>query len=663
MSSNIQKTKEELRKYDIFKGIVAILIGILLLLSTLLGGSETGDIASGRTDTGSTAAISTGEPAAGEEAQAIEISAPLLVAPQPDSELTTGSVPFSGTGTPGSQVAIVAGSQELGRTPVTENGDWELEVEMEPGIEEIVLQALDSDGALAASSNPISFTVSDGTEEIAFAADSLSEPSDGVIVVSGSGPPGYSVSISLNGEEAASSGIDEDGAWSSDVKTGDEAADVSASLISPEGEIIETISIGQIEAPIAAPEIDTPGEEVTAGPLTLTGTGQPGTTINVSTGGDELGTAVVDDDGTWSLDTSLPEGDNEIEAVMLDEDGNPTQPAAILTLTLSAPLAPQVVASRLSLPNFSALTGALDWSGEAEPDTQVALLVNGEPAEIVTADSDGNWSLNFTLEPGAQEIAFGRLDEEGNILSQTEPQTIEVPGELPRITLPEFSLPDNLLALVGQAPGETASDTNGAATEQESLLAGIDLNGIELPTLLLPAGLIEWNGRAEPGSDVAFLVDGDVVDQTTAEEDGRFSFTSDLAGDGDHTIQLAVLGENGDLVAESSELLLKIADLDLPTIEIPQGAGEGETVTVSGSAGAGETVEVTADGQTVGEATADENGRWSLELDSLPGASNLRAQLLGEDGNPLLQSVPLFLAGLAGGETSAEETYAVPDLV
>ena len=568
MSIRINKTKEELRNYDIFKGIVAVLIGILLLLSNFLGGAEPDEISAGGRNTGSTP-TATAEVAV----QEVAITAPVLVAPAAGSELQTGPVSFSGTGTKDSQVAVVDGSRELGRAPVSSNGDWELVAEMDPSIKEITLQALDSDGNVAASSDPIPFTVSDDAEEIAFEADPLPEPYDGVLVVSGSGPPGYSVTISLNDAEATSSEIDDSGAWSADVETGTETADVSASLISPDGENVETISLGQVEAAVAAP---------------------------------------------------------------------------------------QVIAYRLLLPDFNPLTGTPGWSGEAEPDSQVALLVNGELVETVTADSDGKWVLNYKLDPDKQEIAFASLDADSNVVSQTEPQTIEIPGELPQVTLPEFSLPDNLLAMAEQAPGEAGSDAADAATEQERLLAGVDLNRVALPTLLLPATRIEWNGRTEPGSEIAFLVDGEIIDQTTADEDGRFSFTVDLIGEGDHIVQIGVLGDNGELVAESFEIPIKLADLALPTIEIPQVAAGGEPVTVIGTANAGDTVEVTADGEPVGETTADENGRWSLQLDSLPDASVLRAQLPGADGTPLLQSVPLFLSSLGAAVTAAGEATTTP---
>jgi uncharacterized lipoprotein YbaY len=573
MSEKLSKTKEELRRYDIFKTIVAILIGILLLL-TLLGGGEPEEnavVGSGADSTAESGA----EEAADEPQQVVEISIPVLTAPEPGSELLSGPVPFSGSGTPGSLTAIVSAGQELGRTPVDENGSWELTVALDPAVEEIELHALDDAGNVAAKTAAIPFSVSDGQEEIAFTADPLPEAAGGIILLSGTGTPEYQVAVNLNEDEVATTDINEEGLWSVEISPGNETAEVTARLISPDGETVDTINVGEIEGP-------------------------------------------------------------EMPVVFIQ-----------------------------SIPNFNALTGDVALNGEAEPESQVVLLIDGEPAETVTADSQGQWSLNFELEPGVQEIAFGRLDEDGNVLSETEPITIEIPGELPRVALPESSLPDSLLILAGQAAGadsdnggsesDITGDAADAVMEQERLLAGIDLDSIELPALLVPSGLIEWNGRAEPGSEIVFLIDGDEVDQTTANEEGGFIVNSDLTEEGEHTIQLAVPGEDGNLIAQSLEIPLSVADLELPTIELPESLGDGEGLTISGSAAAGETIEVTADGETVGETTANENGRWSLQLDSLPGASNLRAQLIGTNGNPLLQSTPLFLSGLGAQEITGGE--------
>lgn len=62
---------------------------------------------------------------------------------------------------------------------------------------------------------------------------------------------------------------------------------------------------------------------------TITGTGEAGDTVTVMTeDGTEIGSAVVDSDGNWSVnvpdDMSLIEGDN-IVAVQTDQNGNKSE--------------------------------------------------------------------------------------------------------------------------------------------------------------------------------------------------------------------------------------------------------------------------------------------------------------------------------------------------
>jgi uncharacterized lipoprotein YbaY len=652
-----QKTAEELRKYDIFKGIVAALIAILLLISIVTGRVDPDDIA--LLGSGADTAVE----ATAEAPAELEISAPELSEPAPGSELMAGPVPFSGTGSKGSQVAIVAGSQELGRTPVADNGAWEFVVEMSPEIDEVDLQALDSDGNVAATSAGIPFTVIDSdaaADEAAadiFTADPLPETSGaGMITISGAGQAGYEVAIDFDGEQAAVTEINEEGTWSVDVDSGEEGAEVSANLISADGEVIETVSVGQIEAAeVILPEIEAPESQLTAGDVVLSGSGQPGTTLQLYANGVDIGTVVVDDDGVWSLETTLPTDDYEIEVVALDEEGNGTETVTTVTLSVAAADAPEVAGWQLPIPEFSALSGALAWAGTTDPDTSVTILVDGEEIDVVSADADGKWQININLEAGAHDVAFGRMDEDGNVTAQTEPVTVEIPGQLPQINLPEFSLPDELLALAGE-DAQTGDDAEGEAADRDSLLARIDLEGIKLPGLLLPAGLMAWDGSAEPGSEVAVLVDGEIVDTTTAGADGSFSLSSELS-DGEHTLQLGVVGEDGELSGRSREISISATGQELPTLEV---SGDEYSLVISGTAEPGSTVEITADGETIGEAPADENGNWSFETDPLPEGTNLRARVLGEDGHPMLRSIPLALFGpgaaaAAGGE---EETAA-----
>lgn len=538
------RTDEDVRNYDIFKGVVTALLLLTLFLSVMLGMNDTGDASAPGSETGGTGEVSEEGEATGDEIaeapEPPEISAPDLLSPAPGSELEAGPVTFSGMGTANSQVVLVAGGAELGRTAVDEVGTWELDVDMPEGVESIQLQALDSSGNVAASSEEIPMTT---------------------------GPAG-----------------------------------------------------GQEEPPQAYPGQEYPGEEEPA-----------------------------------------PEAPEQ-------EEPGEEYPGQEESADAGAPEAPSFAQPDSPVPDFNPLTGSLALEGQSGPGSQVAAIVDNQIVDETTADEEGRWKLNLNLAPGAYSLAFGQLDSDGNLTAKSNPVDIAVPGELPQLDLPEFSLPDETLAvLAGQDAGEEgAAETTGEAPVEEDTTETSPvkdaLDSIELPQIKLPAGITEWAGTAEPGTEVAVVVDGQVTGTTTADEAGNFSLFGDLA-EGARSLQLGIVGEDGALIAQSKEIAVAVADMELPTVQLPELTGGEESIPLSGTAEAGSTVEITVDGETVGETTAADDGSWAFALAPFVEAVSLRVQAIGEDGVPILQSSPVQLPGSAEAvaEAPAEGEAEAPE--
>ena len=570
------RTEEDVRNYDIFKGIVTALLLVTLFIVAALGYGGPAEEAAPVAESDAAAEVAGQEESMeGDIAVAPPesvVSAPDLLSPAPGSALETGPATFSGMGTPGSQVALVAGGSELGRTLVDENGTWELAVQIPTGIEGIQLQALDSSGTVVATSDPIPMTTA--------------------------GP-------------------------AAEEETGAEAPSETA-------------------VPVIPPAVNFPDEDLRAGqPIPFTGTGQPGASLQLLANGADLGQVEVAEDGTWALETTLPEGDYEIDIAVLDEDGNVLETVPAISIPVLAPAAPRFVVPELAIPEFNPLTGSLAWNGESAPGSRVAAIVDDEIVDEATADSDGRWNLNLGLDPGSYSLAFGQLDQDGNITSSSEPVAIEVPGQLPQLVLPDFSLPD-------------------ALPEEEA--AGLDK--IALPEIKLPAGPLELVGSAEPGDEVALLVDGQVAGTAVADDEGNFTLPADLAA-GARSLQLGIVGADGTLAARSKEIAMAVTSMALPTIALPELSGEETEITVSGTAEPGSTVEIKVDGQVVGQTTAADDGTWTFAVAPPAETASLRAQALGEDGLPALFSSPVALPGTGeavaeapaeGQEPTAEET-------
>ncbi len=79
---------------------------------------------------------------------AVDTTPPVLevVSPVPGDVLTPGSVVVTGTSEPGATIVVLADGVEIGTTTADENGDWEVEVDVDGGTEEISVIASDAAG-------------------------------------------------------------------------------------------------------------------------------------------------------------------------------------------------------------------------------------------------------------------------------------------------------------------------------------------------------------------------------------------------------------------------------------------------------------------------------------------------------------------------------------
>jgi uncharacterized lipoprotein YbaY len=552
------RTEEDVRNYDIFKGIVTALLLITLFISAALGygGAEetTSNTPAGEeVAVGDSAAEESVDSEAPEAPESVEISAPDLLSPAPGSALEAGPQTFSGMGTPGNQVALVSGGAELGRSLVDPNGTWEMVAQIPPGIGTIQLQELDSAGNLVASSDSIPMT--------------------------------------------------------------------SASAAA-EGQAVETAESGEVE-PSISPTVDLPSEELVAGrPFTLSGTGQPGATIRLLGDGSEIGDVTVADDGTWSLAVDLPEGDHEIDVAILDAEGLIQEIVPAISIPVAAPEGPSFVLPELPVPDFNPLTGAFAWHGESAPGSRVAAIVDDQIVNEATADAEGRWQLVLPLAAGVHALAFGQMDESGNITSSSEPVTIEVPGRVPQLNLPD----------------------EGITTDTPS------------PEVNIPAGTTELTGTADPGQEVALIVNGEVTATAVADEDGNFTLPADLS-DVTRTLQLGIVGDDGTLVAKSIEVTVSTGETvaEAPAeggTEEPEAAATEVPAASATEEPAAAATEVPAEGSV--EATTAVSGTITYDEDiTLPGGAVVTVQIIN-------LSVADTVAQVIGESTSEVDDGQVP---
>jgi nucleoid-associated protein YgaU len=263
---------------------------------------------------------------------------------------------------------------------------------------------------------------------------------------------------------------------------------------------------------------------LTAGKITLTGTGEPGSQVEIVVDGKVVGTATVGKDGQWSYEVDFPTaGDYEVSVQSVDAEGKILATSQPLTLSIAEAVAPPV----LDKPKGELTAGKVELSGTGEPGSQVVILINGQEVGQVTVSKDGTWSFSPDLaEAGEYEVKIQTVDDKGQVVAESKA------GQL----------------TVAKAPIITPT--------------------LDKPAADLVIGPIKLTGRGEPSSEVTIVIDGEEAGQARVNTQGRWNFTADFPQAGEYEVNIQALDDKGQVLAESGGTRLAIAAPTTPCSEI-----------------------------------------------------------------------------------------------
>lgn len=453
----------------------------------------------------------------------------------------------------------------------------------------------------------------------------------GVVAFAGTGQPGSTVNLLLNGRSIGDTIVDTDGNWSyeSNIEAG--AYELTVASLDADGfergdvatqnfNVELMLDDGEGEIVYEAPTLILPTGNLDPNALILTGTGTPGSTVELFQNGVSVGTAVVGDDGTFSFTIPANGVQNEFEVVGFAPDGSEIGRSEIGLLTAVPPFATPNISTislgDLTLGDDGLPTGPLSISGIGEPGQQIALSLDGNPLGTTIVDADGNWSFedDVALPEGMYDLSA----------SQTVSGVTEtVTGNL---TIP--------------ALGFVALDN--ASTDDFARLS--------------------LDGTATPGSEVEIIVNGEVVDIVTVDADGNWSWLSpgQFAAD-DYEIAARQVGD-GTIVSDA--LMVSIAPyLTVDDINVGELSGDGAEVVVNGRSTPNSDVQIIIDGELVETVTADADGNWSYSTILPSGSYTIVSRVLlnGEGATTEVSSratigdVTGGLQLLYGGSTAVDD--------
>jgi LPXTG-motif cell wall-anchored protein len=254
---------------------------------------------------------------------------------------------------------------------------------------------------------------------------------------------------------------------------------------------------------------------------TFTGTTLPGAQVDVLVDGNPIGTATANSAGGFSFTptTALTPGDHQYRAkATLNGATSGLSNVHDFAVDLAAPAAPT-----LNRPADGSVTRDTTptFIGTAEPGADVEIFVDGNSIGGTTANGNGDFSFTPTapLAAGPHEAFVGATDPAGNDSPQSNTNGFRIDIEDP------------------DAPGITSPGEGSTTTDTT-------------PTI---------TGSAEPGGRVIVYVDGEAVGSTTADGNGKFSFTLPHALSlGDHEVRAVAVDEAGNRSAASDPLSFEV---------------------------------------------------------------------------------------------------------
>jgi hypothetical protein len=400
-----------------------------------------------------------------------------------------------------------------------------------------------------------------------------------------------------------------------------------------------------------------------------------GVTIEVFVNDVYVGSTMADVFGVWSLTqpTELTEGTRTVRARATDAAGN-TSPSSNSTTTtftvdITPPSSPFVTAPAEGLlTNDSTPT----YSGTAEPNSTITVLVDATVVGTTTADASGNWefSPNVVLRDGSRTMKARARDVAGNTSTDSVPNTFTV--DTVSLPAPQITAPVNgallntrrprfagtaepqiplVIEIDGQEVFRRSSDSNGAWDYRPDIDLGETTNDIHSvrvysldaagnknrssvvnfrvdsrppnsPTITVPedvgaAFLI--SGTADSLSRVAIYVDGIYVETVAASNTGTWSFNHMARlSDGSHFAQAKAIDEAENSSEFSAARPFWVDNLApaVPVITSPINDSVLKTATprFRGTAESGATVTVKVDEKTCTAVASAASGTWECSL-------------------------------------------------
>ena len=579
--------------------------------------------------------------------EVVDDQGPIVGNLKPGSVTDDARPELGGKGKPGSTVTIKDGDDVLGSTVVDPDGNWTFtpEQDLANGDHSLTVVSTDPAGNDVTSPSfditidtvaPEKPVIGLATDDVGSSRGDLSSGSttdDANPTFNGTAEPGSRVDIYDNGELIGSTVVDENGGWQFTPTTAlpegehhiTTTATDKAGNTSPESDDFVLITdytapdaskvvITEVYDDVKATGVVASGEETDDNRPLIKGTGaEPGNTITVYNGDKVIGTAKVQADGTWSLEptTPLPDGKYTLTAKETDGVGNVSGPSGeyIINVATVPPQAPTLDTVYDDVAPHADYLQKGDVTNDTTPTLSgssgvaggtISIYDNGRLIGTTSVAGNGSWSFtpDTALADGNHNFTATVTDGVGRTSEPTGGFGIVIDTKAPDAAS-DLLVTDNVGAYQGPVVSGDTTDDN-------------------TPTL---------SGKAEPGSTVNIIDNGQVIGTAKVNPDGTWSYTPDQPlANGAHDLTTTVTDPSGNTGPEGSHVVITV-DVVPGKVEITGVTDDTGSVTgslsqnavtddtrpqISGTAKAGSTVTIMDGSNVLGTTTAGSDGTWSF---------------------------------------------------
>lgn len=569
---------------------------------------------------------------------------------QPNGGLITDATPtVGGTGTSGDTVIVYNNGVEVGRVDVV-NGEWSFVLPpQQDGLLNITVAGVDAAGNVSAPSPVVSVTLDTLAPEVpaitevegSQLSNNLLYTNDGTPTLTGTGEPGATVIVSIDGTPSgAPVTIQSDGSWSWTAGTtlpdGQYAFTVSSS--DPAGNISGSSAPVSVTVDTVAPA-DPGNMSLPDEGTPLTGTGEAGSIITVTNGTTVIGSGVVGSDGSFSIALSPAQLDpTTLTVTATDAAGNAS--ADVPFIVTDSPLElPQVPVITAIVDDVDPVTGDVKGkttndttptlTGTAEAGSVITIYQDGSttPLTTVTADGSGNWSYT----PAALGEGLHTFEVTATLNGATSGRSPAASVTVD-LTAPGTPTIGSVIDDVGPVTGPL---TSGQTTNDSQ------------PTL---------TGTGAVGDTISIYNNGVLLDSVVVGNTGTWSYTTPALPEGSNVLTIRETDPAGNQSGPSADFTIVVDSISTTPVitsvtdnvgntATPVASGSetnDATPTLSGTADANSIVTIFDGATQIAVVTADGTGAWSFtpETALVEGPHAFTVQATDPQGNLSLVSAP-----------------------